>query len=145
MTEKQIPIVFLHGANLELEEKLLKDKNIRIIATFDISAIDQVPTPATAVPDFLTVINIDGVDKRKVVIGAMTLRNAGHQVFLTSSHDYDDLLTLLADVYFPISEMEDKTSPFRTEILVTEVSTRVLGDISLIVKDFEDRLRKSKK
>jgi hypothetical protein len=143
MTEKKIPIILLQGENLELNTKLLKEKNIRLVSIFDISDIDKVPTPTTAVPDFLTVINIDGVDKRKVVIGAMILRNAGHQVFLTSSIDYNDLLTLLADVYDPISVMEDKTSLFRTEILITEVAIRVLGDISLIVKEFENNLRKS--
>lgn len=142
MATGKIQIILVHGENRTLET-LLKDKQqVDLVAIYDIAEIENIPNPPFAVPKFLTVINTDDVDKRKAVINALILRNNGHQVFLSSFRDIDDLLTLLSDIYFSLVKIEDKTSPFRTEIMITEVTTRVLGDISLIVKDFENKHKK---
>jgi len=144
MQSDKIKIVLVQGDNKSLETLLLNSAQIYLSATYGIDEVENIPAPRFAVPDFFIVINIDDVDKRQAVISALILRNNGHQVFLSSSHDADDLLTLLSDVYSSLMKIEDKTSPYRTEIMVTEVTTRVLGDISLIVKDFENKLRKKK-
>lgn len=144
MASENIQIVLVQGENHVLESLLMNNPQIYITATYDIDKIENIPNPRFAVPDFLVVINTDDVDKRKAVINALILRNNGHQVFLSSSRDVDDLLSLLSDVYLSLAKIDDKKSPFRTEIMVTDVTTRVLGDISLIVKDFENKLRKNK-
>lgn len=144
MKSDKIKIILVQGSNESLETLLVNSRKVDISSTYNIDKIEDIPNPVYAVPEFLVVINTDDVDKRKAVINAMILRNNGHQVFLSSSRDIDDLLTLLTDIYFSLATIEDKISPFRTEIMVTEVTTRVLGDISLIVKDFEDKLRKNK-
>jgi len=142
MENHKIQIVLAHGENKDLESLLLQESQVHIVATYDISETENIPNPQLAIPDFLVVMNIDDVDKRKAVIKALVLRNNGHQVFLTSSRDFDDLLRLLSDINYSLMKIADKTLPFRTEILITDIATRVLGDISLIVKDFENHLNK---
>ena len=137
--EEKVQIVLVQGENRVLEKLLMENPLVHMTATYDIDEIENIPNPQFAVPDFLVVINTDDVDKRKAIINALILRNSGHQVFLSSSRDVNDLLTLLSDIYSSLTKIDDKTSPFRTEIFVTEVTNRVLGDISLIVKEFENK------
>lgn len=144
MIKEKIQIILVDGKNASLRTHLINSLNVHIINVYDIDDVANIQNPASTVPDFLVVINTDDIDKRKAVINAMILRNNGHQVILSSSRDINDLLTLVSDVFFSLMKIEDKTSPFRTEIMVTEVTTRVLGDISLIVKDFENNLRHNK-
>lgn len=143
MKTEKMQIILVQGENHTLETLLGDKQQVNLDAVYDITEIENIPNPTFAVPEFLIVINTDDVDKRKAVTNALTLRNNGHQVFLSSSRDVDDLLTLLSDVYFSLVKIEDKTAPFRTEIMVTDVTARVLGDISLIVKDFENKHKNS--
>lgn len=140
MIDQLIKIVLIEGENERLRDLLLQNSQFSVISIHDIGELMGIPEPVNAVPEFLTVISVDDVDKRQTVIGALTLRNKGHQVFLSSARDGADLISLLTDVFHEFSKVDDKKSPFRTEILVTDVTARILGDISLIVKDFENRL-----
>ncbi len=142
MPNTKIKIILAQGKNKDLEAFLFAHPQINLDKTYDIDDIERIPTPRFAVPDFLVVINIDEVEKVKTVTTALTLRNHGHQVFISCFRDANDLITLLTDVHNSFSNTEDKTSPFRTEILITDSATQVLGNISLIVKDFENKHKK---
>jgi len=135
---KRIPLIILQKElKSPLSDRLNALNKVQVLKVQRLEKYAQIRAPKNAVPDFLIVINSDELVAFDVVIPALLLRNLGHQVFISSNSDFEDLLQVLDDVYKYMVSQEDKTSPCRTEVLVTDLTNQRFGDISPIVRHFE--------
>jgi zinc D-Ala-D-Ala dipeptidase len=120
-----------------LKLQLESGQALSIMATYTTNQIKAIPQPAGPIPEVLIVINAESMNRDAAVMSGLILRNVGHQVFITTPQDYDDLEDLIADTFAFLDGLEDRISPIRTEVLVTEHAMELLGDISATVECFE--------
>ena len=134
----RISVILMQDAS---ESKLRKQLETNpVIEVVDVCAPDQwnqIPGPGLSVPEVFVVVNADAVANRVAVVTGLLLRNVGHQVFISSQVDCDDLLELMRDAHEFISNIEDKEAPFRTEVLITDHAIEILGDVSSTIDYFE--------
>lgn len=136
--QSRLPVVLVQATSeSELAERLKTNRDIELVDVFGPDQYSQIPRPSHSVPELLLVINAKGMQREVAVTVGLLMRNAGHQVFITTHDDYEDLLELMGDVHRYTSNLEDKDVPFRTELLVTEHAIEVLGDVSSIIDRFE--------
>jgi len=140
MVNEVIPIILVQDTNNSiLKIHLLSTAKINIVEVVKLENIESISPPAQSVPDILIVINFDQLDRETAVFAGLQLRNAGHQVIISTENDFDELVEVITDIFSYTSGLSDKASPFRTELLVTEYAMHLFGDISLIVKKFEEK------
>lgn len=139
MIDVVIPIILVQDTNDSiLQTQLSSDTIINIVEVVTPKNIGSISSPIQSVPDVLLVINIDQLDNETAVITGLKLRNSGHQVIMCTKNDYDDLIEVMRDIFSYMSGLSDKVSPFRTELIITNHALKLLGDISSIVKNFEE-------
>jgi len=138
MSQTLIPIILIQNTiESDLQQKLETSEVINLLDVLTTDEYRTIPKPEFPVPDVFMVINVDTMDRGTAVITSLLLRNVGHQVFVTTSADYEDLLEILTDAYQHVGSIVDKATPFRTEIIVAEYAMEVLGDVTAILKYFE--------
>lgn len=138
MSQTLIPIILIQNTiESDLQQKLETSGVINLLDVLTTGEHTTIPKPEFPVPDVFIVVNIDTMDRGMAVTTGLLLRNAGHQVFTTTSADYEDLLEIMTDAYKHVGSIADKAAPFRTEIIVTRYAMEVLGDVTPIVKYFE--------
>jgi hypothetical protein len=138
MPQRLIPVVLVQNVlESELQKKLETSAVINLLDVLTSDEYKTIPRPKHSVPDVLIVINAEVVDREAVVTTGLLLRNTGHQVFVATSVDFEDLLEIATDVSDHIKGIADKDIPFQAEIMVTEHAMEILGDITPIVKYFE--------
>jgi hypothetical protein len=126
----------------DLRDKLESDRDFDLHSVVTALSISR-KQPDRPAPDLFIVINVDETDPRLAVSTGLFLRNAGHQVFLSCSRDYEDLVQLMLDVHKYIDSLAEEDSAFRTELLVTDKTLDQLGDVEQIVEEFEGMISSS--
>ena len=126
--------IYLLGNNLKkIQSSLEKYTHIRVKESFQLGNFDYQAFEGKITPDEFFIIDETDANKELSVFTGLFLRNIGGQVFITCHLDTKDLIEVIGDVYKAISEDPN----LRTEIIVTQTSQHHLGDITPIVKRFE--------
>ena len=133
---KKIPIVIIRKRdNSELELKL---KNI---LTFDIF-FSLTPKEIFRIDDLqkntFCIFDASGLTPDYVITQSLFIRNKGYQVLISRMDDVSDLIEIINELYEKIY-LENNGVSFRPEILITENTLKDFGDITPIIKKFEEK------
>jgi len=134
---KKIPVVLMTDSPVnDLESNIQNHEDFLLLETISTNEIDKISIHKKKYYDLLVLIDTIDMEIRVAVITSLLLRNHGEQVFITCSEDFLDLCEVTRDIHKFIAEEAPK-GPIRTEIIITEHAQNILGDIKLIVEEFE--------